>query len=134
MDLWETPDTIQTLLEYPTARQAYFEGRSLAPATAHDRIMAPTHVVSGSRPVQIHPERNQKIRLSEMCWGPARAGRRFLTCPGRSLGTLATGSSASAAAKSHAPAEAGVSAATAATWPTGRSDSAGAAGSRGEDG
>jgi len=35
MDLWETPDTIQTLLEYPDRKvQAYFEGRSLAPATA----------------------------------------------------------------------------------------------------
>lgn len=82
--LWETPDTVQTLLRYPDRQaQVYFEGTF---ANARNGAMlefmgseATLYLDRGR--YEIHPERNKKILASEMVLGSGPRGADFYDLP-----------------------------------------------------
>jgi predicted dehydrogenase len=82
--LWQTPDTVQTLLRYPDREaQVYFEGTF---ASARNGAMlefmgseATLYLDRGR--YEIHPERNKKIRASEMVLGSGPRGADFYDLP-----------------------------------------------------
>ena len=82
--LWETPDTVQTLLRYPDREaQVYFEGTF---ANARNGAMlefmgseATLYLDRGR--YEIHPERNKKIQASEMVLGSGPRGADFYDLP-----------------------------------------------------
>ncbi len=82
--LWETPDSVQTLLRYPEREaQVYFEGTF---ANARNGAMlefmgseATLYLDRGR--YEIHPERNKKIQYSEMVLGSGPRGADFYDLP-----------------------------------------------------
>lgn len=117
-DLWETPDTVQTLLRYPSHNlQVYFEGTfSNARHGSMVEFMgsnATLYIDRGRH--EIHPERNKKIEASEMILGSGPRGADFYDKPDGELLHLTNWIECiRSRQKPTAPAEAGVSSAAAA--------------------
>ncbi len=81
--IWETPDTIQTLLVYPNEVQVYFEGTF---CNARNAAMlefmgteATLYVDRGR--YEIHPEARSKGKYEEMVLGKGSRGRDFYDRP-----------------------------------------------------
>jgi predicted dehydrogenase len=118
-DVWETPDTVQTILNYPGGVQMLFEGTfSNARAGAMIEFMGTEATLYLDRGrYEIHPEWNKKGQPEEMILGtnPARRGADFYDKPDGELLHLANWvESMRSRATPTAPAEAGVSGAGAA--------------------
>jgi len=117
-DVWETPDSVQTLLRYPKQEvQCYFEGTfSNARNGAMIEFMgidATLYIDRGGYIVT--PERNKKVQPSELILGAGPRGADFYDQPEGEVLHLANWiDSIRSRAKPTAPAEAGVSAAAAA--------------------
>jgi len=115
--VWQTPDTIQTLLVYPGDVQIYFEGTFCnARNGAMMELMGTdaTLYIDRGR-FELIPEARNKQKPEEMILGKGPRGRDFMTSPTASSCICRTGSIAFAAGASLAPPiAAGVSAATAA--------------------
>ncbi|MSR58453.1 MAG: Gfo/Idh/MocA family oxidoreductase [Planctomycetaceae bacterium] len=115
--VWETPDTIQCLLKYPNEVQIYFEGTF---ANARNGAMlefmgenATLYLDRGR--YEIHPERNKKIEPREYVIGTGPRGADFYDKPdGEMLHLVNWVECIRSRAKPNAPAEAGVSGASAA--------------------
>jgi predicted dehydrogenase len=116
--LWETPDTVQTLLRYPDRQvQVYFEG-TFANARNGEMLefmgSEATLYLDRGR-YEIHPERNKKIQASQWVLGSGPRGADFYDKPyGEALHLANWVECIRTRAKPNAPAEAGVSAAGAA--------------------
>jgi predicted dehydrogenase len=116
--LWETPDTVQTLLEYPDRQvQVYFEGTFVN--ARHGAMLefmgseATLYLDRGR--YEIHPERNKKIAASELVLGSGPRGADFYDLPKGEVLHLANWiECVRNRKKPNCPAEAGVSAASAA--------------------
>jgi predicted dehydrogenase len=115
-DVWQTPDTVQTVLVYPDELQAYFEGTfSNARNGAMVEFMGSdaTLYIDRGR-YEIHPERN-KGEYEELVLGTGRRGQDFYDKPDGELLHLTNWvECVRSRKKPSAPAEAGVSAASAA--------------------
>ncbi len=119
-DVWETPDTVQTLLQYPARGvQAYFEGTFCS--ARHGAMIefmgseATLYIDRGR--YEIHPERRKKIEYSELILSrePDFRGADFYDQPdGETLHLANWLACIRSRARPSAPAEAGVSAAAAA--------------------
>jgi predicted dehydrogenase len=116
--VWETPDTVQTLLSYPDREvQVYFEG-TFSNANRGEMIMlmgtdATLYLDRGR--YELIPERNRRIKASEMVIGSGPRGADFYDQPDGELLHLTNWIECIRSRKPpHAPAEAGVSAANAA--------------------
>jgi predicted dehydrogenase len=116
--LWETPETVQTVLQYPDRQaQVYFEGTFV---NARNGEMlefmgrdATLYLDRGR--YEIHPERLKKIKPSEVVLGSGARGADFYDQPKGEVLHLANWlECVRSRAKPNAPAEAGVSAASAA--------------------
>jgi predicted dehydrogenase len=114
--IWQTPDSVQTLLIYPNDVQIYFEGTfSNARNGAMLEFMGSdaTLYVDRGR-YEIHPERN-KGHYEELVLGTGRRGQDFYDQPDGELLHLSNWvDCVRSRKKPNAPAEAGVSAAAAA--------------------
>ena len=117
-DLWETPDTVQTILRYPSQNlQAYFEGTF---SNARNGSMCEFMGTNASLYVdrgryEIHPERNKKIEASELVLGTGNRGADFYDKPDGELLHLTNWIECiRSRQKPTAPAEAGVSSAASA--------------------
>jgi predicted dehydrogenase len=117
--LWETPDTVQTLLKYPAGLQAYFEGTFYN--ARHGSMIefegseATVYIDRGR--YEVHPERKKKIEYSELILGkePATRGADFYDLPdGETLHLANWLECIRSRNKPTAPAEAGVGSAFAA--------------------
>jgi predicted dehydrogenase len=114
--VWETPDTVQTLLVYPNDLQVYFEGTF---CNARNGAMlefmgsdATLYLDRGR--FEIHPERN-KGSYEEVILGKGKRGQDFYDKPDGELLHLTNWVECVRSRKSpNAPVEAGVSAASAA--------------------
>lgn len=117
-DLWETPDTVQTLLRYPDRDlQVYFEGTfSNARNGAMLEFMGSEGTLYLDRGrYEIHPERNKKLEASEMILGKGPRGADFYETPdGESLHLANWVECVRSRKQPNCPVEAGVSAASAA--------------------
>ena len=117
-DLWETPDTVQTLLRYPDHEvQVYFEGTfSNARNGAMLEFMGSEGTLYLDRGrYEVHPERNKKLAASELVLGTGPRGADFYNAPDGELLHLVNWVECVRSRKTpNAPAEAGVSAASAA--------------------
>src|SRR5207249_8294443 len=86
--LWETPDSVQTLMKYPSKNpeggvQAYFEGTFVnARNAAMCEFMGSeaTLYVDRGR-YEIHPERRSKLKPSELILGDGPRGADFYNQP-----------------------------------------------------
>jgi len=117
-DLWETPDTVQTLLAYPDKGvQAYFEGTFVnARNGAMCEFMGSeaTLYIDRGR-YEIHPERRSKLKPSELILGEGPRGADFYDKPDGELLHLTNWIECIRSRKKPAcPAEVGVTAAAAA--------------------
>jgi predicted dehydrogenase len=116
--IWETPDTVQTLLHYPDQQaQVYFEGTFVnARNAAMLEFMGSEATLYLDRGrYEIHPERNKKIAASEMILGSGQRGADFYDLPKGEVLHLANWvECVRTRKKPNCPAEAGVSAAAAA--------------------
>jgi predicted dehydrogenase len=114
--IWQTPDTVQTLLVYPGEIQVYFEGTfSNARNGAMLELMGTdaTLYVDRGR-YEIHPERD-KGKYEELVLGTGKRGRDFYDKPdGERLHLENWLQSVRSRQKPAAPVEAGVRAAAAA--------------------
>jgi len=118
-DVWETPDTVQTILAYPGDVQIHFEGTF---ANARNGAMiefmgdeATLYLDRGR--YEIHPEWNRKGQPDELILGknPARKGADFYDQPdGELLHLIDWVNSMRSDKKPSAPVEAGVGSAAAA--------------------
>ena len=116
--VWQTPDTVQTLLVYAKQGvQAHFDGTFVsANRGAHIEFMGSeaTLYIDRGR-YEIHPERKKKIQYSEMILGDGPRGADFYLNPDAETLHLVNWIEAiRSGTKPNCPAEAGVSAATAA--------------------
>ncbi len=117
-DVWETPDSVQTLLRYPKQEvECYFEGTfSNARNGAMIEFMgtdATLYIDRGG--YVIYPERNKKVEASEMILGDGPRGLDFYNKPDGELVHLTNWVDCIRSRKKPtAPAEAGVSSASAA--------------------
>jgi len=114
--VWETPDSVQTLMIYPNDTQVYFEGTfSNARNGAMLEFMGTDATLYLDRGrYEIHPERN-KGQYEEMVLGSGKRGADFYDKPDGELLHLANWIDCLRTRKKpNAPAEAGVSAAAAA--------------------
>ena len=117
--LWETPDTVQTLLHYPRAKasRSTSRGRSATPATRRMFEFMGTEAtlyIDRGR-YEIHPERRSKLKPSELILGAGPRGADFYDQPDGELLHLTNWVECVRSRKTPAcPAEAGVSAASAA--------------------
>jgi hypothetical protein len=120
-DLWETPDTVQTLLRYQPSGdrivQAYFEGTfSNARSGAMVEFMGregTLYIDRGGYVIQ--PDRNKKLKPSELILGEGPRGADFYNLPdGETLHLANWIECIRSRKKPTAPAEAGVSSASAA--------------------
>ena len=115
--VWETPDTVQTVLTYPGNIQMHFEG-TFANARHGARIEfqgteASIHIDRGG--YQIIPERKSKVEASEWILGTGLRGADFYDKPDGELVHLTNWVECIRSRKpTAAPIEAGVSAASAA--------------------
>ncbi|MBI2948435.1 MAG: Gfo/Idh/MocA family oxidoreductase [Verrucomicrobia bacterium] len=116
--VWETPDTIQTLLQYPDkGLQVYFEGTFVnARNRAMTEIMGENATLYLDRGrLELHPEPNRKIEAKEVVLGSGPRGADFFKQPDGELLHLTDWLEAIRARKKpSAPAEAGILAAEAA--------------------
>ncbi len=116
--LWETPDTVQTLLQYPDRQvQVYFEGTFVnARNGAMLEFMGSEATLYLDRGrYEIHPERNKKVAASELVLGSGPRGADFYDQPKGEVLHLANWIECIRSRKKpNCPAEAGVSAAAAA--------------------
>jgi predicted dehydrogenase len=116
--IWETPDTVQTLLRYPDRQvQVYFEGTFVnARNAAMLEFMGSDATLYLDRGrYEIHPERNKKIQYSELVLGHGPRGADFYDVPNGEVLHLSNWvQCVRGRKKPNAPAEAGVSAASAA--------------------
>jgi predicted dehydrogenase len=115
-DIWETPDTIQTLLTYPKNFQVYFEGTFVnARNGAMLEFMGSDATLYLDRGrYEIHPERN-KGKVEELVLGTGKRGADFYDKPDGELLHLTNWVECVRSRKiPNCPAEAGVSAAAAA--------------------
>ncbi|HEY1861188.1 MAG TPA: Gfo/Idh/MocA family oxidoreductase [Gemmataceae bacterium] len=115
-DIWETPDTIQTLLTYPKDFQVYYEGTFVnARNGAMLEFMGSDATLYLDRGrYEIHPERN-KSKYEEFILGKGNRGADFYDKPDGELLHLTNWIDCVRSRKTpNCPAEAGVSAAAAA--------------------
>jgi predicted dehydrogenase len=116
--VWETPDTVQTLLKYPKQElQVYFEGTFVnARNAAMLEFMGTDATLYLDRGrYEIHPERNRRIAAKEHVIGKGPRGADFYDQPNGELLHLANWVECIRSRQTPtAPAEAGVSAAAAA--------------------
>jgi predicted dehydrogenase len=117
-DLWETPDTVQTLLRYPDREaQAYFEGTFV---NARNGAMIEFMGTEASLYIdrgryELHPERKKTVEYKEKLLGSGPRGADFYDQPDGELVHLGNWLECiRSRQKPVAPAEAGVSAASAA--------------------
>ncbi len=117
-DVWETPDTVQTVLRYPDKDvQCYFEGTfSNARNGSMIEFMGTDATLYIDRGAYIvYPERNSKVQPSELIVGSGPRGADFYDVPDGELVHLTNWIECiRSRQKPTAPAEAGVSAASAA--------------------
>jgi predicted dehydrogenase len=117
-DLWETPDTVQTLLRYPDRdAQVYFEGTFVNARNGEmlEFMGSEATLYLDRGRYEIHPERKKKIKYSELVLGSGPRGADFYDLPKGEVLHLANWlECVRSRAKPNAPAEAGVSAASAA--------------------
>ncbi len=117
-DLWQTPDTVQTLLRYPEREiQVYFEGTFVnARNAAMMEFMGTDATLYCDRGrYEIHPEHRRKIKYRERVLGSGSRGKDFYEKPnGRLLHLTNWLECIRSRKKPNAPAEAGVAAAAAA--------------------
>jgi predicted dehydrogenase len=114
--VWETPDTVQTLLQYPDDLQVYFEGTfSNARNGAMLELMGTEGTIYLDRGrMEIHPERG-KGQFEEMILGSGKRGQDFYDKPDGELLHLTNWiECVRSRKKPNSPAEAGVRAAAAA--------------------
>jgi predicted dehydrogenase len=116
--LWETPDTVQTLLQYPQQRlQAYFEGTFVSARNASmcEFMGSEATLYIDRGRYEVIPERRSKLPASELVVGSGPRGADFYDQPDGELLHLANWIECIRTRKAPAcPAEAGVSAASAA--------------------
>lgn len=115
--VWETPDTIQCLLKYPNDFEVYFEGTFVnARNGAMLEFMGTDATLYLDRGrMEIHPERNSKVEPQELVLGSGPRGADFYDKPDGEMLHLVNWVECVRSRKTpNAPAEAGVSAATAA--------------------
>ena len=117
-DLWETPDTVQTIMKYPDrGLQAYFEGTFVSARNASmcEFMGTEATLYMDRGRYEIHPERKSKLPASELVLGDGPRGADFYTNPDGELLHLANWIECIRSRKTPTcPAEAGVSAASAA--------------------
>ena len=116
--VWETPDTVQTLLRYPKNDvQVYFEGTFVNARNASMIEFMGTNAtlyIDRGR-YEIHPERKKKIKYSEWILGKGARGADFYPKPDGELMHLTNWIECIRSRKTpNAPVEAGVSGASAA--------------------
>jgi predicted dehydrogenase len=114
--VWETPDTVQTVLLYPEGIQVYFEGTFCnARHGAMTEIMGSDATLYFDRGrYELHPERGQGD-YEELVLGEGKRGADFYTNPdGERLHLIDWIDAVRAGRRPSAPAEAGVSAAASA--------------------
>lgn len=115
-DVWQTPDSVQTLLVYPDGQHVYFEGTF---ANARNGEMVELMGTEGTLYLdrgryELHPERN-KGQAEEVVIGTGKRGQDFYDKPDGELLHLTNWVESVRSRKAPlAPAEAGVSAAAAA--------------------
>jgi predicted dehydrogenase len=113
-DVWETPDTIQTLLRYPDQQvQIYFEGTFVnARNAAMLEFMGTDATLYLDRGrYEVHPERNSKTPYSEKIIGEGPRGADFYDRPPGELLHLSNWLDCIRSRNApNAPAEAGVAA------------------------
>ena len=122
-DLWETPDTVQTVMQYPDNKnsdkevQAYFEGTFVSArngAMCEFMGSEATLYIDRGR-YEIHPERRSKLKASELVLGEGPRGADFYNQPDGELLHLANWIECVRSRKRpNCPVEAGVSSASAA--------------------
>lgn len=115
--IWETPDTIQTLLQYCNDVQVYFEGTFCnARNAAMLEFMGTEATMYLDRGrYEIHPEPRSKVKYEEMVLGKGSRGRDFYDRPdGELLHLTEWIDCVRTRRRPNTPAEAGVSAAAAA--------------------
>lgn len=115
--VWQTPDTVQTLLTYPNELQVYFEGTFCnARNGAMMELMGTEATLYLDRGrFEIHPEPRRKGKYEEMVIGKGPRGRDFYEQPDGELLHLTNWvECVRSRNRPTAPAEAGVSAASAA--------------------
>jgi len=117
-DLWETPDTVQTLLKYPESKtQVYFESTYLN--ARNDNMIElmgsdATMYLDRGR-YEIYPERNRPIKAEQYILGEGRKGKDFYKTPfGEQLHLVNWIEAVRSRKKPICPAEAGVASAAAA--------------------
>jgi predicted dehydrogenase len=114
--IWQTPDTIQTLLQYPDKKlQVHFEGTFVnARNAARIEFMGSEGTLYLDRGrYEIHPERRSKLQASELILGEGPRGADFYATPdGESLHLANWLQCIRSRQKPNCPAEAGVSAVT----------------------
>ena len=117
-DLWETPDTVQTLMKYSDQGvQAYFEGTFVSARNAAmcEFMGSEATLYIDRGRYEIHPERRSKLKASELVFGEGPRGADFYNQPDGELLHLANWIECIRTRKKPAcPAEVGVSAAAAA--------------------
>jgi predicted dehydrogenase len=116
--VWETPDTVQTLLQYPERKlQVYFEGTFInARNAAMLEFMGTEATLYLDRGrYEVHPERGRKLAPSQLVLGQGPRGADFYDTPDGEVVHLANWLECVRTRKRpNCPAEAGVSAAAAA--------------------
>jgi predicted dehydrogenase len=117
-DLWETPDTVQTVMKYLKQDvQAYFEGTFV---NARNGAMCEFMGSEGTLYIdrgryEVHPERRSKLKASELVLGSGPRGADFYDQPDGELLHLTNWIECIRSRKApRCPVEAGVSAASAA--------------------
>jgi predicted dehydrogenase len=117
-DLWETPDTVQTVMKYSKQDvQAYFEGTFV---NARNGAMCEFMGSEGTLYIdrgryEVHPERRSKLKASELVLGSGPRGADFYDQPDGELLHLTNWIECIRSRKApRCPVEAGVSAASAA--------------------
>ena len=115
--VWETPDTVQTVLEYPNKIQVHFEGTfSNAREGAHIVFMgSEANLYLDRGRMELIPEVGKKGQPQELILGTGRRGQDFYDKPDAELLHLTNWVESMRSRNAPiAPAEAGVSAASAA--------------------
>jgi len=116
--LWETPDTVQTLLRYPDKSvQAHFEGTFVSARNAAmcEFMGSEATLYIDRGRYEVHPEPRSKLKASELILGEGPRGADFYANPDGELLHLANWIECVRTRKKPAcPVEAGVSSASAA--------------------
>jgi predicted dehydrogenase len=116
-DVWETPDTVQTIMHYPEGVQMHFEGTfGNARAGAMIEFMGSDATIYIDRGrYELVPERNKKIEPEQLILGTGPKGADFFDKPDGELLHLTNWIECIGSRKTPtAPVEAGVSSASAA--------------------